>query len=303
LRDLGYVKGTHFVVLLRAAEGKNERLDRLAEELVKLKVDLILTAGTLATQAARRATATIPIVFVEVTDPVGSGLAESLSHPGHNMTGLSPMGHEMHAKRVELLKLMVPGLSRLAVLFNRNSPLYPASVDRTQAAAERMGMRMLAVSASVPEDFEPAFKEMTAFNADAVYVVPDPVFSDQNERIADLALRSRLPSMAWATELVKVGVLMSYGPDSDEWWMQPAATYVDRIFRGKKPGDLPIQLPTKIDLIINRRTAKAVAVDYSAHPPLASDTGDRLVRLGQETSHSVKNVFANHGVASTARPR
>jgi len=258
LRDLGYVKGTHFVVLLRAAEGKSERLDRLAEELVKLKVDLILTLGTLATRAARRATATIPIVFVEVTDPVGSGLAESLSHPGHNMTGLSTMGHEMHAKRVELLKAMVPGLSRLAVLFNRNGPLYPVGVDRTRIAAEQMGMRMLAVSASVPADFEPAFNEMTAFNADAVYVVPDDIFLDQNEPIADLALRRRLPLMAWAPELVRAGVLMSYGPDSDEWWQQRAATYVDRIFRGQKPGDLPVQLPTKVDLIINRRTAKAL---------------------------------------------
>ena len=252
--DLGYTTGKQFVVVERMADGRNERLHELADELVKLKVDLIWASSTNAVAAAQRATTNIPIVFDSVADPVRAGFADSLAHPGHNITGLSNFAAELGPKRFQLLKQMVPSLTRIAVLMNSTNPYYATQVPRTQAAAEQLELRAQIVSASSPEEMEPAFLAFASQHAQAVFVSPDAYLWAQRRRIAELALKYGLPSMFAFAECVEVGGLMSYGVDTLVG-IRIVASYVDRILKGARPGELPIEQPTRVDLVINRKTA------------------------------------------------
>lgn len=255
--DLGYTRGKQFVVVERLADGRNERLPELADELVKLNVDLIWASSTNAVAAAQAATTTIPIVFESVADPVRAGFADSLAHPGHNITGLSNFSADLGPKRFQLLKQMVPSLTRVAVLMNSTNPYYATQVPRTQAVAEQLGLRAQVVSASSPDEMEPAFLAIASQHAQAVFVSPDAYLWAQRQRIAELALKYGLPSMFPFAECVEVGGLMSYGVDA-LIGIRIVASYVDRILKGAKPGELPIEQPTRVDLVINRKTADAL---------------------------------------------
>jgi putative ABC transport system substrate-binding protein len=261
--DLNYVNGKHFLVVERLAEGRNERLPGLAEELVKLKVDLILAQTTNAAAAARDATSSIPIVFFEVSDPVRAGFVESLGRPGRNMTGVSNLASDLTAKRLELLKQIVPGLTRVAALLNPTNPYVRLGVvERVQRAADQLGLRALLVYATSPEELEPAFRNMRQQGAEAVLVSADAYFWAHRQIIGGLALSFRLPSMFAYAEYVDAGGLMSYGVDRPEG-LSRAASYVAKIFKGARPADLPVQQPTKVDLVINRRTAEALGLSIS----------------------------------------
>ena len=252
--DLHYVNGKQFLMVERLADGQNERLRGLAEELVKLKVDLILAWTTNAAAAARDVTSSIPIVFFDVSDPVRAGFVESLGRPGHNITGVSNFSGDLNAKRLELLKQMVPGLTGVAVLMNPTNPYRLGAVERTQRAAEQLGLLAIPIDASSPEELEPAFQKMKQQGAQAVLVTPDAYFWTQRQLIGRLALFFRVPSMFAFAEFVDAGGLMSYGVDTREG-VSRAASYVAKIFSGARPADLPVEQPTKVDLIINRTTA------------------------------------------------
>jgi putative ABC transport system substrate-binding protein len=259
--DLKYVNGKHFLMVERLAEGQNERLRGLAEELVKLKVDLILAHTTNAAAAARDATSSIPIVFFDVSDPVRAGFVESLGRPGRNMTGVSNFSADLHAKRLELLKQMVAGLRRVAALINPTNP-YNSLGDierRVQKPAEQLGLLALPIYATSPEELEPAFRSMKQQGAEAVLVTADAYFWTQRQLIGGLALSFRLPSIFAFAEFVDAGGLMSYGVDTREG-VSRAASYVAKILKGARPADLPVEQPTKVDLVINRRTAEALSL-------------------------------------------
>lgn len=256
LSDRGYVKGIHYVTIERMAEGRNERLRPMAEELVRSKVDLIVAAPSNAVAEAQRATSTIPIVFLAVSDPVREGFADTLARPGHNLTGLSNNAGDLGPKRLEFLKQMVPGLARLAILATPQTPTYPV-VGRLQAFAESLGWRTTVFEAPLPLDLAAVFKRMVAFSPHALYVAGDAYLWGDRKQIADLALRSGLPTIFPFVEHVEAGGLMSYGADPQDW-MRQSAVYVDKIFKGAQPGELPIEQPSKIDLVINRATADAL---------------------------------------------
>jgi putative ABC transport system substrate-binding protein len=259
MRELGYVRGQDYVMVERFAEGNNERLPELANELVRLKVDVIAASSTNAAAAAQRATDSIPIVFLDVSNPVRAGFADSLAHPGHNMTGLSNISGDLTPKRLQLLKQMVPGLVRVAYLANPTNPYYAGTLERIQASADRLGLRLLLVNASTRDEIELGFRTMVEHRAEAVWVEPDAYLWAMGQRISELALANRLPSIFAYSINVEAGGLMSYGIDSLNSLRQ-LATYVDKIFKGERPGDLPIQQPMKIDLVINRKTADALGL-------------------------------------------
>jgi len=262
LRELGYVEGRNLLIEYRDAKGKPERFPALAAELVALKVDVIVTAGgTLAALAAKRATTTVPVVFVPVGDPVADGLITSLARPGGNLTGLSLVG-QLVDKLLELLKQAVPKVSRVALLLKPD-----AAPDRTikdylqaaEAAAQALGVRLQVVEARGPEDFERAFSDMARARADALAVVATPVFNIARRPLVDLAAKNRLPTVFSLSDYVDAGGLMSYGPDRpDLFWR--AATFVDKIVKGARPGGLPVEQPTKFELVINLKTAKALGL-------------------------------------------
>jgi len=263
MRELGYVEGRSLVIEYRFAEGKPERLPALAAELVALKVDVLVTAGgTAAALAAKRATRTLPIVFDAVGDPVTSGLVTSLARPGGNVTGSSVLLQELVGKWLELLKQAVPGVGRVALLFNPDA--FP---DRTKkevlkeadVAARALGVRLQVVEARGPEDFARAFSDMSKARAGALVVLATPVFSIERRRLVDLAAKNRLPTVFSFREYVEAGALMSYGPNL-AGMSRRAATYVDKILKGAKPGDLPVEEPTKFALVINLKTAKTLGL-------------------------------------------
>jgi putative ABC transport system substrate-binding protein len=259
---LGYVKGRHYVVIERMADGHNERLAEMARELVNLKVDLIFASPTNAVVEAQRATSTIPIVFVSVSDPVGSGFAVNLAHPGHNLTGISNLVGDIggiSGRRLELLKQMVPGLTRMVVLVSAKTPNYPAFVPRLTANATALGVAIVLVEAALPLNLEEVFKQITSSGSQAIYVVGDPYLWVARRKVADLALRAHLPTSYVFAEEVEAGGLMSYGADSQDW-MRQSAIFVDKIFKGANPGDLPIEQPAKVDLVINGKTAAALGL-------------------------------------------
>ena len=259
MRELGYVEGKNLVIEWRSAEGKFERLPDLAAELVQLKVDVIVTAGTPAISAAQKATTTIPIVMGSAGDPVGSGFVKSLARPGGNITGLSNMVVDLGPKHLEMLRSMVPKLSRVAVLVNPSNSSHATILKSVQAAAQKTNIKVLPAEARTPQEIESAFSTMTQGNVGAVLVAIDAFFIQQGRQIAELAAKHRLPSMSASREYVEAGGLMSYGQNLADNYRR-AATYVDKILKGAKPGDLPVEQPTKFELIINGKTAKALGL-------------------------------------------
>jgi putative tryptophan/tyrosine transport system substrate-binding protein len=276
LRDLGYVEGRNVVIEYRDAEGKPERFPAHAAELLALKVDVIVAPGTPAALAAKQATQTLPIVFAAVADAVTSGLVTSLARPGGNLTGLSFLGPELIGKRLEQLKQAIPGVSRVAVFWQ------PGAVgERTdkemlkeaEVAARALGVRPQFVEARGPADFDRAFSDMTKARAGALTVWSTPMFFNERRRLVDLAAKNRLPAVYQWREIVDAGGLMSYGPDLADLFRR-AATYVDRILKGAKSGDLPVEQPTKYELVINLKTAKALGLTI---PPSLLQRADQVI--------------------------
>jgi putative tryptophan/tyrosine transport system substrate-binding protein len=269
LRDLGYVEGRNVVIEYRDAEGKFERLPALAAELVALKVDVIVAAdGTPPALAAKRATSTLPIVFAAVADPVTSGLVTSLARPGGNVTGLSLLTTELVGKCLEQLKQAVPGVTRVAVLWQPGVLGERTDKDMLKGAdvaARALGVRLQFVEARGPADFDRAFSDMTKTRTGALTVLPSAMFFNERRRLVDLAAKNRLPAVYPGREFVDAGGLMAYGPNAADLFRR-AATYVDRILKGAKPGDLPVEQPTKFELVINLKAAKALGLTIP--PPL-----------------------------------
>jgi len=262
LRDLGYVESRNVVIEYRDAEGKLERLPALAAELVALKVDVIVAAaGTLAALAAKQATRTLPIVFIAVGNPVTSGLVASLARPGGNATGLSALTPELVSKWLELLKQAVPGVSRVAILWQPGGmgDTDQEALKEADVAARALGVRLQFVEARVPADIDRAFSDMTRARAGALTVLSTPMFGTERRRLVDLAAKNRLPTMFSFRRYVDAGGLMSYGPDLVDL-SRRASIYVDKILKGAKPGDLPVEQPTTFELVINLKTAKALGL-------------------------------------------
>jgi putative ABC transport system substrate-binding protein len=273
LRELGWIEGKNIVFDRRYAENRLDRLPELAAELVGLKVDIIVAPGTLAPLAAKRATAMIPIVMLAAGDPVGSGLVTNLARPGGNVTGLSLMVPDLGGKRLELLKELLPQMSRVAVLWNAANP-YPALVFKeTLGAAETLGIEVQSLEVRAPDDFGGAFQAAERQRPEALIMVEDPLTMDFRSQIADFALAHQLPAMNGFREFVDAGGLMAYGASLSDL-LRRAAEYVDKILRGAKPGDLPVEQPTKFQLLINLRTAKALGIDL---PPLLLARADELI--------------------------
>jgi len=260
LRELGYVEGKTFVLEVRYGEAKFERLPELARELVGLKVDVIVAGTDVVIAAVKRETQTIPIVMVNSTDPVGSGFVASLARPGGNVTGLSNISPELSGKRLELLREAVPGLSRVAFLWNPDVRGNVLDYKETESAARSLRLQLQSVEVSRTEDFDRAFSAVTNQRAQAL-VLPagNPVGFSNRGQIASFAQRNRLPSMYPVKEYVDAGGLMSYGPSLSDMYRR-AAIYVDKILKGAKPADLPVQQPTKFELVINFKTAKALGL-------------------------------------------
>jgi putative ABC transport system substrate-binding protein len=262
LRDLGYVEGRNVVIEYRDAEGKPERFPALAAELVALKVDVILAAGEPHALAAKQATRTIPIVFAVAADPVASGLVTSLARPGGNVTGLSSVGPDLVGKRLERLKQAVPGVSRVAVLWQPGAADERTEKDLlkgAEVAARALGVRLQFVEARGPADFDRAFSDMTGARAGALNVLGSAMFFNERRRLVDLAAKHRLPAVYTSRESVDAGGLMAYGANFADLFRR-AATFVDKILKGAKPGDLPVEQPTKFELVINLKTAKALGL-------------------------------------------
>jgi putative tryptophan/tyrosine transport system substrate-binding protein len=263
LHDLGYVEGRNIVTEIRSAEGKPERLPALAAELIALKVDVIVAAGgTSAALAAKQATKTIPIVFPAVDDPETNGLVASLARPGGNLTGLALLSPELVGRCLEQIKEAVPWVSRVAMLWQPGTAPERAEKDmlkETDLAAGALGLRLPIVRARGPEDFPRAFAEIKRRQADALTVLSSPVFAAERRRIAELAIKNRLPTVFAFRSYVDAGGLMSYGPNIADLFRR-AAAYVDKILKGAKPADLPVEQPTTFELVVNLKTAKALGL-------------------------------------------
>lgn len=270
LRELGYVEGKNIAIEWRFADGKYGRLPDLIAELVQLKVDVILAAAAPAAVAAKQGTSTIPIVIGGVGDPVGIGLVAGLSRPGGNVTGVSNLVVDLSSKNLELLGAMVPKLSRVAVLVNPSGPIAPLLVKQIQAAAKQAGLSVSVFEAGNQSQVESAFGAALRARAGGVIVAGDPYFFSQAREIAELAARSRLPAIYPLREHVEAGGLMSYGTDQAENYRR-AATYVDKILKGAKPADLPVEQPMKLELVINRRTARALGLTIPQELLLRAD--------------------------------
>jgi ABC-type uncharacterized transport system substrate-binding protein len=276
LRDLGYIEGRTIVIEYRDAEGKFERLPALAAELVALKVDVIVVGGTRQTLAIKQATNTIPIVFAAVGDPVGSGLVTSLAKPGGNVTGLTNLIPELVGKCLELLKQAVPGVSRVVVLWQPGAVTERTEKDilkGAEVAARALGVRPQFVEARGRADFDRAFSEMTRARAGALTVLATTMFINERRRLVDLVAKNRLPAVYPLREFVDVEGLMSYGANDADLFRR-AATYVDKILKGAKPADLPVEQPNKFELVINLKTAKALGLTI---PPSVLGRADQVI--------------------------
>jgi ABC-type uncharacterized transport system substrate-binding protein len=261
MRARGYVEGQNLVLEVREAEGQYERFPALAAELVRLPVDVLVVANTPAALAAKHATTTIPIVMVTLADPVGSGLVASLARPGGNITGLTVMHPDLVGKQLEFLRELLPTVSRVAVLWNPANPAGALMVRATEVAAQALGVQLYLVEARGPDAFDRAFAAMTRADAGALLVLGDPVFVQHRSRLAELAATSRLPTMhnVQCRAYVEAGSLLCYGASLLEQWRR-AATYVDKILKGAKPADLPVEQPTTFELVINLKTAEALGL-------------------------------------------
>ncbi len=274
LRELGYVEGQTIAIESRWAEGKYDRLPGLATELVGLKVDVIVTYAPPAIQAAKQATATIPIVMAGIVDPVATGFVASLARPGGNITGLSLMAPDLVGKQLEMLKGIVPKVSRIALLGNPTNTGNAPQVRYAQDAARALKVQLQPLEASSSSEIDSAFAAMTRERAGAVIVLVDAMFSDQRNRIADLAVKRRLPSVYGLPEHAEAGGLMFYGGDDRDRFRR-AAIYVDRILKGAKPADLPVEQPTRFELVINLKTAKALGLTI---PPALLQRADQVIQ-------------------------
>ena len=272
LRELGWIEGRTIAIEYRWGEGRNERFAEIAAEFVRRKVDVIVTSATAAVVVAKQATSVIPIVFAAAGDPVGTGLVASLARPGGNITGLSIQQTDVAAKRLELLREVVPGLRRLAILANVDGPAVLLDMREVQTTARPLGLEVVTSEIRRGEDIAPAFETLKG-RADALYVCIDPLVHTHRSRIHTLALAARLPTMQGSREAVEAGGLISYGPSQSDLYRR-AADYVDKILRGAKPGDLPVEQPRKFDLVINLTTAKALGPEI---PPTLLATADEVI--------------------------
>jgi ABC-type uncharacterized transport system substrate-binding protein len=263
MRELGYVEGSGFVIVARFADGRNDRLSALAAELAKLPADLIFASTTNAVKAAQAATGTIPIVFESVADPVAAGLADSMGRPGRNITGQANLSADLSPKRFQYLTQMVPGLSRVAVLANRSNPYYREQKPLIEAHADKLGLRVRFFDAGSAAEVDLAFRAVAEWRAEAVAVTADAYLYALRQQIVDLSLKQRLPSMCPFAAYVDAGGLMSYGVDP-ALGIRLASILVDKIFKGARPGDLPVEQPTRVSLIINRRTATLLRLTVPA---------------------------------------
>ena len=259
LRELGYVEGRNIAIESRWAEGNYDRYPAFAADLVRLKVHVIVTVGGAATKAAKQVTATIPIVMSLVTEPVESGLVSSLARPGGNVTGTSIMASDLAGKQFEMLKQAVPKASRVALLWNPANPGGAAQLREAKTAARALGLRLQALEARAPQEIDSAFAAMTRERADALVVLGDAILYNQRKQIAELAAKSRLPSASALREYAEAGGLIAYGTDSLDLERRSTA-FVDKILKGAKPADLPVEQPTKFELVINLKTAKALGL-------------------------------------------
>jgi putative ABC transport system substrate-binding protein len=259
MQELGYKEGQNFEIAYRSSDGRDERFPGLASELVRLKVDLILTRGTPAALAAKSATRTIPVVMAASGDPVGAGLIASLAHPGENVTGLSLFNLEIYAKRVELLRELIPTLTRIAGLFNMSNPVLPLQWKEVERAARSLDIQPQLIDVRRPEDLAPAFDAAVKQRAEALIVGLDGVTQGNLQLIAELATKQRLPSVYGAKEYANLGGLITYGP-SELHSYHRAATFVDKIFKGAKPADLAVEQPTKFEVVINLKTAQVLGI-------------------------------------------
>ena len=274
LRELGYVEGKTIVIEWRQAEGKLDRLAAFADELVRLKVDVILSAGSTATHAARKATTTIPIVMTQDNDPVGSGFVASLARPGGNITGLSTLRPEISGKRLELLKEVVPGLARVAVLGTSGNPGNAEGLKETELAAAALKVQIQYLDVRALKDIEATFRDARSGRADAVLVLGGPIFNVKPKELAEHATKSRLPAVYVRQNFVNAGGLMSYGVNLADL-QRRAAIYVDKILKGAKPADLPVEQPTKFELVVNLKTAKQIGLTI---PPNVLARADKVIR-------------------------
>ena len=259
MRQLGYVEGKNLVIEYRWADGKYDRLAGLAADLVSLRVDVIVTVGDPVIQAAKKATATIPIVMASVGDPVGRGFVTSLARPGGNITGVSNFAVALSGKWLEILREAVPHLSQVAILRNRANPTHPLFWIEADKAAKGLGLKLQSLEVQSPEDIGAAFESMLKERVGALVTLPDPLLTGQRVRIADLAAKAHLPAIAAFRENAEAGALMAYGP-SLAANRRRAAVFVDKILKGAKPGDLPIEQPTTFELFINLKTAKTLGL-------------------------------------------
>jgi putative tryptophan/tyrosine transport system substrate-binding protein len=274
LRELGYIDGKNISIEHRYAEGKRDRFPRLAAELVELKVDVILTAGEFGVMAAKNATSTIPIVFAVTEDAVESGLVSSLARPGGNVTGLTVLAADLGGKRLELLKESFPKAVRVAFLWPSGGPRGNVPFTEMETAAKALGLKLQSLPVRGPDDFERAFEAAKKEGVHAFVTSPTPAINAQRDRIVDFAVKNRLPAIYAAPEFVDAGGLMYYGPSYLDLFRR-AATYVDKILKSVKPADLPVEQPTKFELLINLKVAKQIGLTI---PPNVLARADKVIR-------------------------
>jgi putative ABC transport system substrate-binding protein len=274
LRELGYVEGKNIVIEYRYTEGKRERSPDLAAELVQLKVDVIVTAGPGVTLTAKKASGTIPIVFASAADPVGTGLVSSLAQPGGNITGLSLMAPDLDGKRLELLKEAFPKVARVAFLWESGGTRGNLALTDMEAPATALGVKLLSLEVRSLDDFEDAFARAKKEHAQALITTTGGLINTQQRRVLDFAAKNRLPAIYHYSEFVEAGGLMSYGPDNTDLWRR-AADFVDKILKGTKPSDIPVEQPKKFEFIVNLKTAKQIGVTI---PPNLLARADRVIR-------------------------
>ncbi len=274
LRDLGYAENKNIVIEWRYAQGKPDRIPELVNELVRLKVDLILSAGSAVTGPAKQATKTIPIVMTQDTDPVGNGFVASLARPGGNITGLSSYSAELNGKRVELLKELVPKLSRLAVMGQSSYPGNAQALKETEGSAAALKVQVSYLDILGPNDIDPASRGANRARVDAILLLQSAILNSHRKQVTDLAIKSRLPAIYYAPEFVETGGLMSYATSINDLYKR-AAIYVDKILKGAKPAELPVEQPTKFELLINLKAANQVGLAIS---PNVLARADKVIR-------------------------
>jgi putative tryptophan/tyrosine transport system substrate-binding protein len=273
LRELGYEEGRNIGIEYRWAEGKYERFPALVAELLAVPVDVIVTAGTPATLAVKKATSTVPLVMIAVGDPVGTGIVPSLARPGGNITGLSSIAPDLEGKRLELLREVVPGLSHVALLWNPLNLFHAGSLQQARTAAQALGIKLQTLAVRVPEELDGTFAAIVKERPDALLLLADRVFLHNRVRLMEFATKRRIPNVNAYRELVEAGGLMSYGPSYEDMHRR-AAIYVDKILKGANPGDLPVEQPTKFTLMINLKSAKALGLEL---PPTLVARADEVI--------------------------